>query len=167
MNELLAFEIPLKPHSHDYDLINYNESNQWLDEDKRAIDSIVKDIYNRTDIKGEEYVETTKGKVRIVFDQHPSAPRRKQVVGFLTPKPVVATQSILVPWDSITDSKLQQPKANIAQSSYQVALRNGSIIVIKATRYIQDGDKYYFYQDDTNTSECFALVSEVIAINKT
>lgn len=168
MNESSAFEVPLKPDlDNDYDSIKYLDTNQWSEEDKREIETIVKSICNKTDVKGEEQLETALGSVRITFEQYPSAPRRKKIVGFLTPKNPTFAETITTSDDLsiISNSEENNVENSVHQSLYRVLFRNGTIMEYKATRYIQDGDKYYFYSDNTDISDRIALVSEVIAIN--
>lgn len=94
MDQIRVLAVPIKSGAPDpdYDKTHYSNSYEWDDEDKQAIEGIIREVKNNNERRGTRSVDTANGKVVIYFrDPHPDANRLKLVEGFLEPDPSIGT----------------------------------------------------------------------------
>jgi hypothetical protein len=94
----------------DYGSIQYSPDFNWVEHDKKLIESAINEFYNSYDAQGEKIVNSTFGEVVIRHEKHPYADRRKLIRGFFTKEPIKANKLAL---SAATDTQLATGNSQI------------------------------------------------------
>jgi hypothetical protein len=80
MLEENIFKIPLDEYQ-EYMPIEYLTNDLWSDDDKKLIEESIDKLFNLTN-SGEQIVDTSLGSIKITYESHPTAKRKKLIQGF-------------------------------------------------------------------------------------
>ena len=82
MSRELAFEIPIKAEGNyegDYEAVKYHK--EFTEKEKKQVEALIKVLQYRSDLKGEEELETKIGKLFITYEHIPG--RNKKIEGYI------------------------------------------------------------------------------------